>query len=234
MKNEQNLAGWTARPRPGQSIIAGQYVVCEPYTKDIHASELYRAICGTQNDDLWTYMPVGPFADQTAMEEMLGRANPAKPTESSWQTMVIRSAANSQTLGMASYMRIREAYGSAEVGAVTFSHTLQRTPAATEAMYLMARHVFMDLAYRRYEWKCDNANDASKSAALRLGFQFEGVFRNDMVVKGKNRDTAWFAMTDDDWPTLHAGFDAWLNPVNFDADGNQKTRLSELREGEHR
>ncbi len=129
---------------------------------------------------------------------------------------------------MASYMRIRQEHGSAEVGFVLFGARLQRTAAATEAMYLMARHLFEDLGYRRYEWKCDDDNAASKRAADRLGFTFEGVFRNDMVVKGRSRDTAWFSMTDAEWPRLGGRLDAWLASENFDPDGRQKRRLGEI------
>ena len=123
-------------------------------------------------------------------------------------------------------MRIRPAQGSAEIGCVIFGHALKRTAAATEVVYLTASYLFDWLGYRRYEWKCNNENEASKRAAERFGFRFEGIFRNDMVVKGKNRDTAWFAMTDEDWQTLKPSYEAWLAPENFDAEGNQKTRLT--------
>ena len=146
-----------------------------------------------------------------------------------WETMVILSSVSEAIRGMASFMRIRDAHGSCEVGAVAYSHSLQRTPEATEAMYLMARHVFDDLHYRRYEWKCHNENERSKRAALRYGFAFEGVFRNDMVMKGRSRDTAWFAMTDEDWPRVKAGFEAWLAPGNFDEAGQQIRTLEACR-----
>ena len=132
-------------------------------------------------------------------------------------------------LGMASYMRIRPEHGSAEVGFVCFSKAMQRTPAATEAMYLMARHLFDDLGYRRYEWKCDNANEKSRRAAERLGFAFEGVFRQDMVMKGRNRDTAWYSMLDTEWPAAKAAFEAWLAPENFDGEGRQRNKLADIR-----
>ena len=126
-------------------------------------------------------------------------------------------------------MRIREIHGSAEVGCVAFSHALRRTPEATEAMYLMAQHLLEELGYRRYEWKCHNENAASHRAAQRFGFKFEGVFRNDMVIRGQNRDTAWYAMTDADWPNVKAAFEAWLDPSNFDAAGQQKQSLESFR-----
>ena len=230
MRNTADLRDWQACERPGRKSLSGKYATCEPYSQDAHSAGLFEAIGGEHNADLWTFMPFGPFTSKTAMEEVLAYVNPAEPIESSWQTMVIRAAVSGEILGMASYMRIREAHGSAEVGAVTFSHKLQRTPIATDAMYLMARHVFDGLGYRRYEWKCDNENDASKRAAIRFGYQFEGIFRNDMVVKGKNRDTAWYAVTDTDWPKIQAGFKAWLSPENFDGKGRQQKTLQALRE----
>ena len=130
---------------------------------------------------------------------------------------------------MAGYMRIREKHGSAEIGCVAFGRDLRRSPEATEAMSLMASHIFDELGYRRYEWKCHNGNAASRRAAKRFGFKFEGVFRNDMVVRGKNRDTAWFAMTDEDWPANKSAFEAWLSPSNFDAAGQQKKKLESFR-----
>ncbi|MAK62174.1 MAG: GNAT family N-acetyltransferase [Ponticaulis sp.] len=149
--------------------------------------------------------------------------------EKDWLTYTILDRETTRPLGMASYMRQRPEHGSIEVGCVAFSPALRRTIAATEAMYLMAAHVFDDLHYRRYEWKCHNKNTASKNAALRFGFQFEGVHRNDMVMKGTSRDTAWFAMTDDDWPGVKAAFKRWLSPDNFDENGQQKLPLSALQ-----
>jgi RimJ/RimL family protein N-acetyltransferase len=149
--------------------------------------------------------------------------------EHAWQPMIFRGRDSNKVLGTASYMRIRPEAGSAEVGCVVFSKALQRTPAATEAMFLMARHVFDDLGYRRYEWKCDNENAASKNAASRFGFSAEGVFRQDMVVKGKNRDTAWYSIIDDEWPTTRSAFEGWLAPENFDSSGLQRRSLREIR-----
>jgi RimJ/RimL family protein N-acetyltransferase len=132
-------------------------------------------------------------------------------------------------VGVASYLRIEPAMGSIEVGHLAYSPALQRHPAATEAMYLMMRHVFDELGYRRYEWKCDDRNQASRRAALRLGFRFEGIFRQHMVIKGRNRDTAWYAILDSEWPALRAAFERWLDPANFDAAGRQRARLEALR-----
>jgi RimJ/RimL family protein N-acetyltransferase len=200
-------------------------VVLEPLDWEEHADGLYQAIAAPDMADLWDYMPLGPFKDQAQFEKTLIHVS----AEFGWELLVIRSVKDGNILGMAGYMRIREGHGSVEVGCVSFGRALRRTPEATEAMYLMANHVFEELGYRRYEWKCHNDNAASRRAATRFGFQFEGVFRNDMVVKGKNRDTAWFAMTDADWPALKSAFEAWLDPSNFDTSGEQKQRLEAFR-----
>jgi len=171
-------------------------------------------------------MPLGPFLTPEAFRHGFEHQRAI----SGWETLVIVSIATGETLGSASFMRIREAHGSCEVGCVAFGKPLQRTAEATEAMYLMAAHAFDELGYRRYEWKCNDANLASRRAAIRLGFQFEGVFRNDMVVKGENRDTAWYAMTDDDWPKTGAALQAWLDPGNFDPVGQQRESLAAIRD----
>ena len=220
-----SLADWTPRERPGQRPLTGARVVLEPLDWNTHADGLYQAIAAPDIADLWDYMPIGPFKNQAQFEKTLNHVC----AEFGWELLVIRKVKDGTILGMAGYMRIRESHGSAEVGCVSFGRALRRTPEATEAMYLMAHHVFEELGYRRYEWKCHNDNAASRRAATRFGFQFEGVFRNDMVVKGKNRDTAWFAMTDEDWPKLKSAFEAWLDPTNFDASGDQKQRLEAFR-----
>ena len=146
-----------------------------------------------------------------------------------WEVLAIVAKDSGAVLGTASFMRIRPEHGSAEIGCIIFSKTLQKTRAASEAMYLMAKHMFDDLGYRRYEWKCDNNNAASKRAALRFGFEYEGLFRQDMVVKQKNRDTAWFSITDKEWPSVKAGFKAWLAPENFNSAGRQIKSLQDCR-----
>ena len=219
------LKDWTPRERPGQWPLEGARVVLEPLDWNVHADGLYRAIAAPDIADLWDYMPIGPFKGQAQFEKTLIRVC----ADSGWELLVIRKVNGGKILGMAGYMRIREQHGSAEVGCVSFGRALRRTPEATEAMYLMASHVFDELGYRRYEWKCHNDNAASHRAAARFGFQFEGVFRNDMVVKGLNRDTAWYAMTDEDWPNLKSAFEAWLSPQNFDAAGEQKRKLEAFR-----
>ncbi|WP_417449945.1 GNAT family N-acetyltransferase [Kordiimonas sp.] len=221
----KDLSRWQARPTPGCTMLEGTHVRLEPVQWGRHGSGLMAAVGGGDKADLWRYMALGPFDDVVALQTAFDKACQT----SGWRTMVIVCANTGVPLGMASYMRNREAHGSTEVGCVAFSHALQRTTAATETIYLMARHVFEDLGYRRFEWKCDDTNEASKRAALRFGFAYEGTFRNDMVIKGRNRDTAWYAMTDGDWPAIANAFCAWLSPMNFDAGGKQIARLESFR-----
>ena len=171
---------------------------------------------------MWTYMGYGPFAslDEYAVwcASMVGVDDPL------FYAIVI----DGDAVGVASFLRIEPAVGAIEVGHIAYSPRLQRTAAATEAMYLMMRHVFEDLGYRRYEWKCDALNDASRSAADRLGFTFEGIFRQATMYKGRNRDTAWYSVVDSEWPVLKSRFEAWLDGTNFSADGVQILSLDEV------
>ena len=220
-----NLASWAGCATPNLKSVHGHYVTVEPIIFSEHAVNLFDAIGGPTNNDLWSHVAIGPW--DTCVHFKQAMEMHAK--NDGWITYIFRDPDTSGPLGMASYMRNRPAQGSTEVGCVVFSKKLQRTAAATEAMYLMANHVFDELGYRRYEWKCDNANEPSKHAALRLGFTFEGVFRQDMVVKGKNRDTAWYSITDQEWPLTKAAFEAWLDPANFNAEGVQKRSLADIR-----
>lgn len=213
------LSRWTACEPPGDKALAGRYGRLESYQREQHLTGLFSAICGDGNDGLWRHIPLGPFEKPADLDAALSYAQ----QHLGWKTMTIQEG--DAVLGMASFMRIRPEHGSAEVGCVVFGPSLQRTRIATEAIYLMGKHLFDDLGYRRFEWKCNNANEASRRAALRFGFRFEGVFRNDMVVKGKNRNTAWYAMTDDDWPDVKKAFEAWLSPGNFDAKVRQRACL---------
>lgn len=219
-----DLDAWTPRALPGRDVLIGRLITIRPYDQ-ADACALYSAVAGPGNDDIWTYMPVGPFHTLEAFEAALANMT----GEKGWQTMVICAAEGDGVLGMASYMRLRPADGSVEVGTVAHGADMQRTAMSTEAHYLLARHVFEDLGYRRYEWKCNSANAASMAAATRYGFTYEGTFRQDMVVKGQNRDTAWFSMLDGEWPALKARFEAWLDPANFGADGRQRQRLGSLQ-----
>ncbi len=187
-------------------------------------TDLYDRIGAPVHHHLWQFIPAGPFGSCGEMEAFFRR----RAETDGWITHMFRDPSSGAALGTASYMRVRPDMGSAEIGCVIFSERLKRTPAATEAMFLMARHIFDDLGYRRYEWKCDNGNASSKRAAERLGFSFEGVFRQDMVVKGRNRDTAWYSMLDGDWPRLKSAFEIWLASDNF-TDGRQKRALAQIR-----
>lgn len=219
-----DLSHWTKRPTPGEQALAGARVRLEPLDWARHGAALFAAVCGEANEGLWRWMPAGPFAAPAALAAFLGEAR----EKDGWRTLAIRAAASGEVLGMASYMRIREAHGSAEIGCVTFGPKLRQTAEATEALALMAAHVF-ELGYRRYEWKCNFGNIASKRAAERFGFRFEGVFRNDMVIKGESRDTAWYSITDQEWPALHSALGHWLADDNFAKDGSQKRSLESFR-----
>ena len=215
--------GWTPRAWPPYRVMQGRTCRLEPFDRARHLEPLFEAYA---EDDgrMWTYIPWGPFADAEAMGRLIDE------TSARFQRFVIVSALTGRPVGAASYMRHEVECGSVEVGAVTFSPSLQRTTAATEAMYLMMRRVFEEGGYRRYEWKCDALNARSRAAALRLGFRFEGVFRQERVYKGRNRDTAWFSVLDSEWPTLKRGFEAWLEPTNFDAEGRQRATLGRMFE----
>jgi len=219
-----NLSGWQPCERPGQIRLVGSRIVLEPLDWSCHRDGLFAAIAGRENSSIWAYMPHGPYDEITDFEESFE----ADRRAGRWETLVFRQKESDRIVGTSSYMRIRPAHGSVEIGSVAFSAGLKKTAAATEAMYLMATHVFDTLGYRRYEWKCHDKNLASKRAAERFGFMYEGTFRNDMVVKGANRDTAWFAMTDADWQRLKPDYKAWLAAENFDAAGRQRRRLGEM------
>lgn len=220
-----NLSKFLSKRRPSNIRLNGQFVDLETVDWETHGSALAHNITGSENAHLWTYVPIGPFDDLASLKTVMSYVG----TQLNWETLAIISKTSAETLGTASYMRLRPEHGSAEVGCVIFGVALQKTKEATEAMFLMAKHLFDDLGYRRYEWKCDNGNDASKRAAERLGFQFEGVFRQDMVMKGKNRDTAWYSITDKDWPCVKNGFENWLAESNFSEDGRQILSLTACR-----
>ncbi|WP_026168159.1 GNAT family N-acetyltransferase [Kordiimonas gwangyangensis] len=220
-----DLSNWKPCATPGRVALDGTYTRLEPLNWDTHGEGLATAVAGHDSDELWHYMAYGPFEGVHDLRQAFDAAIRAQ----GWCTMVIRARASGEILGMASYMRNRETMGSTEVGCVTFAKKLQRTTIATEAIYLMARHVFEDLGYRRFEWKCHAQNAASMRAAVRFGFIYEGTFRNDMVFKGRNRDTAWYSMIDSEWPDLDAAFRAWLSPENFDEAGQQRATLEAYR-----
>lgn len=220
-----DLSQWASRPAPNLSSIAGRSVHIDRAHFPEDAGALFAAIGGPGNDDLWRFIPFGPFENAGA----LGDGMVAVVERQNWMTYIFREPETGEVLGMASFMRIRPEAGSIEIGCIIFSKKLQKTPAATEAMFLMVRHIFDDLGYRRYEWKCDDGNEASKRAAARLGFTFEGLFRQDLVVKRQNRDTAWYSIIDSEWPKVKAAFEAWLTPENFDKAGQQERSLQDIR-----
>lgn len=215
------VVGWSPPPRPKVAAMNGRYCRLEPLRTDRHAAALFNAYHG--HDAVWNYLPYGPFSSSAQYVEWLcGVEGMDDPT-----FFAIHDNDAGRWGGVASYLRITPLAGSIEVGHINFSPALQGTRAATEAIYLMMRHAF-DLGYRRFEWKCDALNKGSRRAAQRLGFSYEGIFRQATVVKGHNRDTAWFAVIDKEWPALQAAFADWLDPGNFGADGQQKKRLSDL------
>ena len=214
---------WTPPSWPAREPMVGRFCRVVPLDPDQHALELHAANTADATGAMWTYLPYGPFESREIYRAWLhehGRSD-----DPLFYTIVDRTTA--KPVGHAAYLRILPASGSIEVGHVNYSPLLQRTPAATEAMFLMMQRAFA-LGYRRYEWKCDALNAKSRAAALRLGFSFEGVFRQATVYKGRNRDTAWFSILDREWPALEAAFRRWLDPSNFDERGAQRVRLSEL------
>jgi RimJ/RimL family protein N-acetyltransferase len=216
------LPGWIPPPLPPRQPIEGRYVRVAPIDEQF-AGDLYAAHLQDREGRSWTYLPYGPFANERDYREwMRATCFSADPL---FHAIVDR--ATGRAVGVAAYMRIAPESGSIEVGHVCFSPLLQRGRGATEAMYLMMKRAF-DLGYRRYEWKCDALNAPSRVAARRLGFSFEGVFRQATVYKARNRDTAWYAAIDWEWPALARAFDTWLDPDNFDAAGRQRSKLSDL------
>ncbi|OAN69432.1 GNAT family acetyltransferase [Rhodobacteraceae bacterium EhC02] len=207
------------RPRPPRSPMRGRWCDVVPLDPDAHCDALHAAYAADAEGRIWTYLPKGPFADLAAYRAWM--VETCLTDDPMFHTILVEG----QPLGVASLMRIDPAHGVIEVGHINFAPALSRTRAATEAMFLMMSRAFDELGYRRYEWKCDTLNAPSRSAALRLGFTYEGTFRQATTYKGRNRDTAWYAITDGDWPRLKAGFQAWLDPANFDENGQQRTRL---------
>jgi RimJ/RimL family protein N-acetyltransferase len=216
------VQGWQPRPRPSRVAAIGSLCRIEPLDCDHHAADLFAAY--GNSDWLWTYMAYGPFATLDAYRAFIIES--CLSDDPLFYSVVDRSSG--RAMGVASYMRIDPLVGTIEVGGIMYSPGLQRTAAASESMYLLMRRAFDELGYRRYEWKCDALNGPSRAAALRLGFQFEGIFRQATIYKGRNRDTAWFSITNRDWPALKSAFERWLAPGNFDAKGNQTERLSAL------
>jgi RimJ/RimL family protein N-acetyltransferase len=214
------LTGWLPPPRPAREILSGRTCRLEPLDPAAHADRLFEAYAADVAGRIWTYLPYGPFATRADYQAWVTNgASSADP-----HLFAIVDHPTGRPLGVAAYLRIDPANGVIEIGHLAYAPALQRTTASTEAMYLMIRHVF-ELGYRRCEWKCNSLNAPSRAAALRLGFTYEGTFRQVMVVKGRNRDTDWFSIIDTEWPARRVEFERWLAPENFDADGRQRTPL---------
>ncbi len=223
----ENLRDWQARPRPERKILQGRYVRLEPLDAAKHGDGLYEASSVADAGSRFAWLPDYPPESRTAFQPWLEKA------EASTDPMffVLIDEPSGRIAGRQALMRIEPAPGVIEIGNIYWGPLVSRKPAATEAFFLFARYIFEDLGYRRYEWKCNNNNAPSKHAAERFGFQFEGIFRQHMVVKGENRDTAWYSIIDKEWPDLNRAYSAWLDPSNFDKDGKQIRRLEEFRAG---
>lgn len=215
------VSGWAGAKPPVRETMEGVHCRLEPLDADRDATPLFHAYAADPQGINWTYLPYGPFPTLDAYREWL-REKQASSDECFFTIVDPRSHA---PVGIAAYLRIAPTTGSIEIGHLSYAPALQRTIASTEAMFMMMRRVFDDWGYRRYEWKCDRLNAPSRAAAMRLGFRYEGLFRKLMVVKGRNRDTAWLSIVDDEWPAIRAAFEAWLDPGNFDAEGRQRRRL---------
>ncbi|MXX62846.1 MAG: GNAT family N-acetyltransferase [Holophagales bacterium] len=217
------LDGWNAPPPPSRSSLVGRHCRVEPLDPARLAEDLYEATAADVEGRIWTYLSYGPFGSRADLRSWTEAATEREDR----LFFAIVDEADGRAAGVASYLRINPAVGSIEVGNICYPPRLQRTTAATEAMVLMMRNAF-ELGYRRYEWKCDRLNAASIAAAERLGFTFEGVFRQATIFRGRNRDTAWFAIIDRDWEELRSCYERWLAQGNFDADGVQRKSLSTL------
>jgi RimJ/RimL family protein N-acetyltransferase len=217
------VPGWQPRPRPERRAHEGRYCRLEPLDVDRHLHDLWIANSHDTAARNWTYLVHGPYASVDEYEQwMRGASASSDPL-----FFAVIDRASARAAGVAAYLRIAPEAGSIEVGHINFSPLLQRTRAATDAMYLMMKHAF-ELGYRRYEWKCDALNQPSRAAAERLGLTYEGTFRQALVYKGRNRDSAWYAAIDKEWPALRRAFESWLSPGNFDERGEQRQRLSDL------
>ena len=215
------VKNWSPARLPGPKTFSGKFVLLEILSAHKHAASLYQSYRG--HDTIWDYMPSGPFGSSLQFYRWVSEVTANQDV----LFYAIKNLATGKWDGVASFLRIQPDAGSIEVGNIAYAPSLQRTKTATEAMFLMMQWAF-EAGYRRYEWKCNALNAPSRRAAQRLGFSFEGVFRQALVVKGRNRDTAWFAMIDHEWPALKEAFDVWLSPRNFDHNGEQRVRLGNL------
>jgi RimJ/RimL family protein N-acetyltransferase len=221
----QPLPGWTPRSLPPRTPMEGRSCRIVKLDPAAHTADLAEAYFADPDGRSWTYLFVDRPETPAALRAYLDGA--ASVDDPLCHTLI--DTRTGKAVGIASFMRIDPKMGAIEVGNINYSAALKGTTIATEAMYLMMRRVFDELGYRRYEWKCDSHNAPSRAAALRLGFKYEGLFRQAVVYKGRNRDTAWFSIIDTEWPVVKAAFEAWLDPSNFDAAGRQKRSLADFR-----
>lgn len=223
--SQSPVANPSPRPRPDRDVIAGRYVTVEPLDVTVHGAELFAAGSGdVKRTRIWDYLPYGPFPTETDMNAHLEQQSRSNDP----LFFAIRPQSSGKAEGVASLMRIDPANGVIEIGHIWLGPALQQTLAATEALFLLISHAMDDLGYRRMEWKCNAANAGSRSAAVRLGFIYEGTFYQHLIVKLHNRDTAWFSILDSEWPAVRANFETWLNPENFDESGKQRQSLGDL------
>jgi RimJ/RimL family protein N-acetyltransferase len=222
----RTIGEWSPRPRPPRAEMTGRHCRLEPVNPQRHRADLYTAYMEAPDDRDWTYLfderPEGEKEFDSYLTKLASSEDPLH--------FAIIELHSKKALGTAALLRIDPVHGSIEVGGITFSPRLQRTAAGTESMYLLMKLAFDQLGYRRYEWKCDSLNAPSRAAAERYGFTFEGIFRNAVVYKGRNRDTAWYSVTDQEWPRVRSAFETWLDPANFDEHGRQRQRLQDLRD----
>jgi len=216
-----DVEGWVSCPRPPLVPLLGRWAHVLPLDAATHLDDLYDAISTDETGKMWTYLFNGPYTQKSDFAAYLATAQASTDP----LFYVICDASSGKAMGYANYLRIEPAMGVIEVGNIAMSPLLQKTRIATEAIYLMMAHVFDDLGYRRFEWKCDTLNGPSKKAARRFGFTYDGMFPQAVIYKGRNRDTAWFSIIDKDWAEIKAGYETWLDPANFDADGVQKAPL---------
>jgi len=219
------VPGWKPRERPVRIGLIGRYVALQPISV-VHVPALHASVCGPGDDALWTYRTTPRPASESALADLVDEWE--APGEN--LTWAVVPTATGEAAGMTSLYRIDPDQGQAEVAAILYARSLQRTPGATEATYLLMRYAFDGLGYRRFEWKCDSLNEPSRQAALRLGFTYEGRFRNHLVTKGRNRDTDWFSVTGEEWPAVKLALQTWLQADNFDEAGQQRLALSAVRD----
>jgi RimJ/RimL family protein N-acetyltransferase len=221
----ENLKNWQPRPRPERKVIDGRYARLEPLSAAKHGDGLYEASSVADVGGRFAWLPDYPPETRADFQPWLDRVEASEDP----LFFTVIDKASGKVAGRQTLMRIDAAYGVIEIGNIYWGPLISRKPAATEAQFLFMKYIFDDLGYRRYEWKCNNRNEPSKRAAERFGFKFEGIFRQHLVVKGENRDTAWYSIIDKEWPDLRRAYEAWLDPVNFDGDGQQKRRLEGFR-----